>query len=193
MDTNKIISFITERRKELGLSQNDVATKIGYSSQLIFNWEKGKSLPDISILAELCKVLDISIDDLFLCKVSKKDNNEIKPFDIDSFSKGLKLLRNERKLTQQQFAEKINVSYPTVMAWEKGRSTPSLKDFISISTAYSLKASELYYGQIQVDLEGKKKKRNFVLTLAGSSVAVCALVIAIPVVNTLNSNNKKNP
>lgn len=189
MDTKKIILFISKRRKELGLSQNDVASKIGYSSQLIFNWEKGKSLPDISILSELCKVLDISLEDLFSCRVSKKNEEEIKPFDIDSFSKGLRLFRNDHKLTQQKFARKVRVSYPTVIAWEKGKSTPSLKDFISICKLYSLKPSKLYYGEIEIDYEYKKKKRTIFATASGSGAVVCLIAIVIPVAVKFNSMN----
>ena len=138
-------------------------------------------MPDISILSELCKVLRISIEDLFSCNVSKKNSNDIKPFDAEEFSKSLKLLRSQHKLTQQQFAKKINVSFPTVIAWEKAKSTPSLKDFISICKLYSLKASELYYGQIKIDYESKKKKRNtFIVSISGSLLAATLIAIIVP-------------
>ena len=86
MDINQIINFISERRKELGLSQNDIANKLGYSSQLIFNWEKNKSLPDLSIISNLCNILNLTIDELFNCQIKSNNKKEkLQNFNIDEF------------------------------------------------------------------------------------------------------------
>lgn len=56
--------IISKRRKELGLTQQALADKLFVSDKVISKWETGKSVPDTSILVELSKVLEISLDEL---------------------------------------------------------------------------------------------------------------------------------
>lgn len=53
---------ISDRRKELKLTQSDLAEILFITAQAVSKWEKGKSLPSIDILYELTKVLKVSID-----------------------------------------------------------------------------------------------------------------------------------
>lgn len=53
-----------EIRKSKGLSQEELAEKVGVSRQTIHCWESGKSLPDTENIIKLCQVLDISISDI---------------------------------------------------------------------------------------------------------------------------------
>lgn len=64
MDNKKIGKIIAKRRKEKGLTQNDLADILSVSNKTISKWETGGGLPDISLLIDLSKALDISIDDL---------------------------------------------------------------------------------------------------------------------------------
>lgn len=64
MDQEKIGNFIKEQRNERGLTQAELAEKLGVSNRTISKWENGKCLPDYSILKDLCKELDISINEL---------------------------------------------------------------------------------------------------------------------------------
>ena len=56
--------IISKRRKELGLTQQELADKLFVSDKVISKWETGKSVPDTSILVELANVLEISLDEL---------------------------------------------------------------------------------------------------------------------------------
>ena len=56
--------IISKRRKELELTQQELADKLFVSDKVISKWETGKSVPDTSILVELAKVLEISLDEL---------------------------------------------------------------------------------------------------------------------------------
>ena len=51
-------------RKNAGLTQEDVATKLNITAQAISKWENDVSAPDISVLAELSDILSVSIDEL---------------------------------------------------------------------------------------------------------------------------------
>ena len=65
MDQIKIGRFIATRRKEVGLTQLELAEKLNISDRAISKWENGKSLPDASIMIELCEILGIGINELF--------------------------------------------------------------------------------------------------------------------------------
>lgn len=64
LDQKKTGQFISDIRKEKGLTQRQMAEKIGVSDKAISRWETGRGMPDTSIMPDLCKVLDISINDL---------------------------------------------------------------------------------------------------------------------------------
>ncbi len=56
---------IARRRKELGLTQDQLAKQLDLSPQAISKWETGAGMPDIASLPYLAKALDMSIDALF--------------------------------------------------------------------------------------------------------------------------------
>ena len=64
-------------RKLNGLSQGQVAEKIGISRQAYAKWENGLTTPDIEKASQLAKVYGISIDDLLECE--KDDSASIIP------------------------------------------------------------------------------------------------------------------
>ena len=64
MNENKIGSFIQLCRKEKGMTQKDLADRIGVSDKTISKWENGNSVPDTEILTSLCQSLDISVNEL---------------------------------------------------------------------------------------------------------------------------------
>ena len=68
MDT--IGTRIASRRKELKMTQEDLAVKLGVSAQAVSKWENDISCPDISLLPKLVKALDITTDELLTGKTS---------------------------------------------------------------------------------------------------------------------------
>jgi len=64
MDQIKIGKFIQEKRKEKNLTQQDLADKLLITDRAVSKWECGKSLPDASIMLELCEILEISVNEL---------------------------------------------------------------------------------------------------------------------------------
>lgn len=63
MDLKKIGKYIAEKRKVLGLTQAQVAEKLGMSDKSVSKWERGICLPDVSVYMELCKILGISLNE----------------------------------------------------------------------------------------------------------------------------------
>mgnify|MGYP006355290939 FL=1 len=64
MDAKKTGSFIYENRKKQGMSQKELADKLGITDKAISKWERGISFPDISMLIPISKVLETSLYDL---------------------------------------------------------------------------------------------------------------------------------
>lgn len=64
MNTFQFATIFTNRRKQLQLTQEDIAKFIGVSRAAVSKWEKGLSYPDITILPKLAMYFDISIDTL---------------------------------------------------------------------------------------------------------------------------------
>ena len=60
MSQNNIGEFIQQSRKAKGFTQKDLGDRIGVSDKTISKWENGNSIPDTSILNELCATLDIN-------------------------------------------------------------------------------------------------------------------------------------
>ena len=64
MDLNKISNFIKAKRKELGITQDELAEKLFVTEKAISRWETDRGTPDISLLIPLSKELDISVSEL---------------------------------------------------------------------------------------------------------------------------------
>ena len=63
MDTVKIGKYIAGKRKALGMTQAQVAEKLGMSDKSVSKWERGICLPDVSVYMALCEILGISLNE----------------------------------------------------------------------------------------------------------------------------------
>ena len=65
MNQVKIGQFIAECRKEKGLTQQELANRLGLTAKAVSKWETGKGLPDVSLYEDLCKELGITLNEFF--------------------------------------------------------------------------------------------------------------------------------
>lgn len=63
MDLIKTGRYIAGKRKDLGMTQKQLAEQLGMSDKSVSKWERGVCLPDVSLYAELCGILGISINE----------------------------------------------------------------------------------------------------------------------------------
>ena len=84
MNLQKIGAYIAQKRKELGMTQTELAEKLGMSNKSVSKWERGVCLPDVSLYMELCNILGISINEFIAGEdlpeenfVEKSDENII--------------------------------------------------------------------------------------------------------------------
>lgn len=78
MDQIKIGKFIQGKRKEQKLTQSDLAERLNITDRAISKWENGNCLPDAGTMPELCKILNVSINDLFSGEIVDMKDNEKK-------------------------------------------------------------------------------------------------------------------
>lgn len=74
MDLIKIGTYIAGKRKTLGMTQKQLAEQLGMSDKSVSKWERGICLPDVTLYAELCQILGISINEFFAGEdIAKED------------------------------------------------------------------------------------------------------------------------
>jgi transcriptional regulator with XRE-family HTH domain len=93
MNYDKIGKFIKEKRKEKGLTQNELASKINVTDKAISKWERGLGCPDVSLLEVLSKELDVSI--LELLNGRKIESEVIKVTEADDYIKNTINISND--------------------------------------------------------------------------------------------------
>ena len=74
MNQIKIGAFISERRKAIGWTQNQLAEKLGITDKAISKWETGRSMPDLSLFVPLCNLLEITLNELFAGEYISEQN-----------------------------------------------------------------------------------------------------------------------
>ena len=64
MKQEKIGKFIKEKRLKKNLTQSEFANILGVTERTVSNWENGKNLPDLSLYNDICKILNITTNEL---------------------------------------------------------------------------------------------------------------------------------
>lgn len=78
MDQTATGKFIMKKRKELNLTQEQLAQKLGVSNKTISKWETGKCMPDYSIVESLCTELNTTLAELMN---GEEDDKSIHTYD----------------------------------------------------------------------------------------------------------------
>lgn len=94
---------ITVLRKEHNMTQMEMADKLGISFQAVSNWERGKTMPDISKLPELAEIFHISVDELLDGKASLV--SAVLDDTVDAYIE-------EDKATEQEIADALPILKP---------------------------------------------------------------------------------
>ena len=83
--------FITRKRKEKNLTQEQLAEKIGVSNKTISKWETGKCMPNYSVIELLCEELNITLAELMN---GEEDEKSIHTYDNEQIVEMLKEIQN---------------------------------------------------------------------------------------------------
>lgn len=63
LNQEKTGKYIAEKRKQLGMTQKQLAEQIGLTDKAVSKWERGKSIPDSAVMEDLCGILRISVNE----------------------------------------------------------------------------------------------------------------------------------
>ena len=64
MDQKRIGAFIARRRKELRMTNKEMAQKLGVTDRAVSQWENGRCMPDLSLIQPLSRSLEVGVNDL---------------------------------------------------------------------------------------------------------------------------------
>ena len=78
MDTKKTGSFLKDLRKERGLTQEQLAEKIGVAGRTVSRWETASNMPDLSILIQLAEFYDVEVGEIIDGERKKDMKEELK-------------------------------------------------------------------------------------------------------------------
>ena len=78
MDQIKIGRFIAACRKRANLTQLQLADRLGITDKAVSKWERGITMPDTSIMLELCDILGISVNELLSGEKINMENSSQK-------------------------------------------------------------------------------------------------------------------
>ena len=108
------------------------------------------------------------------------------------FSEQIKDLRTREKLTQEQFAEKLNITRQAVSNWENVRNLPDIEMLILIAQNFHISLDELILGGNDMDevnvmtdklvrdgSENRRAKMNMISTIVGGVLMIMGLMCLI--------------
>lgn len=106
MKQQNIGTFITKKRKEKNLTQEQLAELLHVSNKTISKWETGKCMPDYSVIELLCHELDITISEL----LEGKDMNRSETVEEEKYNMLLyQVQQNENQIKTMKHNTQKNV------------------------------------------------------------------------------------
>lgn len=145
MDLVKIGKYIAEKRKALGMTQKQLAEKLGMSDKSVSKWERGVCLPDVSVYLELCKILGITINEFLAGEDISEENLTEKA--EDNLIQVAKDSKHRQKHLKSMIAVLALTAVLAIAAagvmWYRSVRTP--KNFIA---PYDMDSSEMNIAQI---------------------------------------------
>ena len=83
-------TMITALRKEQGMTQLELAEKMGVTDKAVSKWERDLSFPDINSLPKLAEIFHVSVDELMQVKTDTKGNGEEKHKTVENTRSSVK-------------------------------------------------------------------------------------------------------
>ena len=111
MDQIKVGKFIAACRKEQGMTQANLAEKLGISDRAVSKWETGKSMPDSGIMLELCELLKINVNELL-----SGERIMAESYDKRAEENLLEMRRQVEEKNRQLLRTEYLIAFPAVLA-----------------------------------------------------------------------------
>jgi transcriptional regulator with XRE-family HTH domain len=104
-----------------------------------------------------------------------------------SLSENLQNLRKIKNMSQEELAEKLNVSRQAVSKWESGNGYPETEKIISICEIFDCSMDQLVKGKISNDIKSEKNNYDLIMTKAakGISLGVAVILLGVSIMLTI--------
>ena len=125
MEMTTIGKRISALRKEKGLKQEELAGMLGVSGQAVSKWENDQTCPDIGLLPQLAKILEVTVDELLSGKQEHRPAVQVLPPEQRKDIKDMML----RIFVVSAAGDKVKVNLPmplVQLAVETGMELPQL-------------------------------------------------------------------
>lgn len=175
MDAQKFGCFVAERRKELHMTQKDLAAKIQVTDKAVSKWERGLGFPDINTIENLADALELSITELMRSERTASDEAEAVISDVVHVAK--EDINERQKIITYTFA--ITSVFLTVLElllsinWNVSELSMSFTiPWVAIVPGLIL----VIYGIVCM-LRGKKTKESIL-------IGICLLLIPVIIIGS---------
>ena len=121
--------FISQKRKEKSLTQEQLAEKLGVSNKTVSKWETGKCMPDYSVVKTLCDELEITVAELM--DGEKSEEKSVRTYDEEQIMDLLKTTQNLEKQKELLYGILLIVMGIALQALSHTLGGSNVKDFFS--------------------------------------------------------------
>lgn len=120
MNQTAIGSYISKKRREKNLTQEQLVEKLAVSNKTISKWENGKCMPDHSIIEQVCRELSVTLSELMNGEDAAESSMRV--YDDEQI---LDLLRRMQKLERQKIFCMVSFSWSSALPAAPCRPRPA--------------------------------------------------------------------
>ena len=121
--------FISQKRKQKNLTQEQLAEKLGVSNKTVSKWETGKCMPDYSVVKALCDELEITVAELM--DGEKSEEKSVRTYDEEQIMDLLKKMQDLEKQKELLYGVLLIVMGIALQALSHTMGGSDVKDFFS--------------------------------------------------------------
>ncbi len=136
MNKERLGNFISGERRNLGLTQRDLAAALHVTDKAVSKWERGLSYPDVTLLEPLAQELDLTVEELMACRrqaVAEQKGAEETMRNLLDISRDS--VRKERRRSWKRIAAVLVLLAITaaVVAWTQIMVTEDVQDTLVLT------------------------------------------------------------
>ena len=96
MNANTLGEFVAALRQEKGLTQKQLADRLGVTDKAVSRWEKGKNYPDIELLEPIAREFEVTVNELISGR--RLGSGEILPESDSNIVHIIKINRRQKRI-----------------------------------------------------------------------------------------------